>query len=71
MVRDASLRDAPHHEAVEGISRHHPNPSSTSTLHPFANLFVSFAIPTTAISSPNIASLMPALRAAAPWLAMQ
>ena len=33
--------------------------------------FSSFAMPTIAISSPNIASLMPALRAAAVWLAMQ
>ena len=47
------------------------NCSSISTRYPLASLFVSFAIPTTAISSANMASVMPALRAAAVCDAMQ
>ena len=42
-----------------------------ATWYPLANRFVSFAIPTTAINSANIASDMPALRAEAVCDAMQ
>ena len=47
------------------------NCSSISTWYPVARRFVSFAIPTTAISSANMESVMPALRAAAVCDAMQ
>ena len=47
------------------------NCSSISTWYPLARRFVSFAIPTTAISSENMESVIPALRAAAEWEAMQ
>ena len=45
--------------------------SSISTWYPLARRLVSLAMPTTAISSANMASVMPALRAAAVCDAMQ
>ncbi len=47
------------------------NRSSISTRYPLESRLVSLAIPTTAINSANMASLMPALRAEAVWDAMQ
>jgi hypothetical protein len=46
-------------------------PSSTGTPQPKTSRLVSLAMPTTASSSAHIASVMPFLRAAALWLAMQ
>jgi len=50
---------------------HRRNASSTGTPQPWTSRLVSLAMPTTAISSASIASLMPRFLAAAMWLAMQ
>src|SRR4030095_15326406 len=47
------------------------NISSISTWYPLARRLVSFAMPTTAINSPSILSVMPCRRAEAVWEAMQ
>jgi len=45
--------------------------SSISTWYPLASRFVSLAMPTTAINSANMASVIPAFRADTVWDAMQ
>jgi len=45
--------------------------ASISTWYPLARRFVSFAMPTTAMSSPSISSVIPARRAEAVCEAMQ
>jgi hypothetical protein len=67
-VRSAALR-LPYAGRLALIYR--SNAASTGTRYPFTRRLVSLAIPTTAISSPNCACVIPALAAAALWLAMQ